>query len=257
MNLQLTYQPGETLLHQLHPLLKLGWGAMLTSLVFIVQVPWFTLLLTVVLFMILSLLNSRFYQLRRFRLLLFTALMIALLQVIFLDSGSALVQIGPLSVTELGLIRGVHLGARFLAVIFISYLFVLTTSPNQLAYALMRAGLPYRFGFTLVTAMRLIPIFEQESLTVYRAQLVRGVSYDRKHISTLLKFFRSLLLPMLISAMSKVDAMSLSMEGRSFGRYPKRTYFRTWQTGRWDRVFGWGLGLIVIITAWIILEVKH
>ncbi len=73
--------------------------------------------------------------------------------------------------------RGSHVGARFLDVVLLSYLFVLTTEPNLLAYGLMQVGLPYRFGFALVTALRLVPVFEKEGETVYRAQLARGIAY--------------------------------------------------------------------------------
>lgn len=255
MKLQLTYQPGGTVLHKLHPLIKLGWVTALTGLLFLAPSPWVAPLLTGMLLLAFPLLGFSFDDLRGFRLLLVTALLIALLQVVFLERGSVVLVIGPLSVTDQALLRGVYLGTRFLVVILLSYLFVLTTSPNQLAYALMRAGLPYRFGFTLVTALRLIPIFEEEALTVYRAQLVRGVSYRQKKITTLIKAFRMLLLPMLISAMSKVDALAVSMEGRCFGRYPTRTYYKQWERSSWNLVFGVGLGALVVFTsAWMFLE---
>jgi len=51
---------------------------------------------------------------------------------------------------------------RFLNIIGASYLFVATTDPNRLAYALMQAGLPYRYGFMLITALRFIPLFQLE-----------------------------------------------------------------------------------------------
>ncbi|MGI6708007.1 MAG: hypothetical protein ACOX33_02585 [Dethiobacteria bacterium] len=42
--------------------------------------------------------------------------------------------------------HGLLLVFRFLNIIGSSYLFVATTDPNRLAYALMQAGLPYRYG---------------------------------------------------------------------------------------------------------------
>ena len=253
MKQQLTYQDGTSLLHQLHPLIKLAWLVVLTVLVFVLQLPWFALPLVLLLVAIFPLLGINLLHLRGIRTLFATALLIGLLQIVFDRSSDVLLQIGPVGISTQGLLRGGYLAARFLAVIFLSYLFVLTTSPNHLAYALMRAGLPYRFGFTIVTALRMIPIFEQEALTVYRAQLVRGVSYNRGRISTLIRSFRILLLPMLISAINKVDALSISMEGRCFGRYPQRTYFRTWQTSPRDRLFGWMLLLLTVITIGLII----
>jgi energy-coupling factor transport system permease protein len=128
---------------------------------------------------------------------------------------------------------GVYVSGRFLSVILLSYLFVLTTDPNDLAYALMRAGLPYRYGYALITALRLVPTFEQEGQIVYSAQLARGVQYDIRSPRRLLSLARQFFLPLLVSALGKVDVLAVSMEGRCFGKHPQRTFLRgvraTWR----------------------------
>jgi energy-coupling factor transport system permease protein len=91
---------------------------------------------------------------------------------------------------------------------------------------MMQIGVPYRYGFALITAIRLVPIFEQEATTVYHAQLTRGVQYDRRNLRRILLYAQQFTLPMLSSALSKVDSLAVSMEGRCFGKYSKRTYLR-------------------------------
>lgn len=103
---------------------------------------------------------------------------------------------------------------------------MLTTSPNDLAYALIQTGVPYRYGFALVTAIRLVPVFEEEASIVYQAQLARGIQYDSRNLKRFLILARQFLLPMLVSALSKVDSLSVSMEGRCFGKYKNRTFLR-------------------------------
>jgi len=252
MKPRIIYHPGTSLLHTLHPLIKVAWLVALTGLVFVIQHPGFNLGLTILLLSFFPLLGIKLTELRGARALLVTALLIALLQILFIDSGNLVGQLGPLEITGEGISRGIYLAARFLTVILLGYLFVLTTSPNELAYALMRAGLPYRYGFTLVTALRMIPLFEHEALIVYRAQRVRGVTYQQKNLRDLLKSVNSLLLPMLVSAMSKVDALSISMEGRCYGKYPTRTYYRIRKTTRGDILAG--LGLVCLITAVIVIK---
>jgi energy-coupling factor transport system permease protein len=99
----------------------------------------------------------------------------------------------------------------------------------------MRAGLPYRYGFALITALRLVPTFEQEGQVVYNAQLARGVRYDVRSPRRFLTLARQFVLPLLVSALGKVDALAVSMEGRCFGKYPTRTFLRevraTWRDG--------------------------
>ena len=155
---------------------------------------------------------------------------------IFTQGSDTLLRIGPINITQAGIERGIYLAGRLLSVILLSYLFVLTTDPNDLAYALMRVGLPYRYGFVLITALRLVPIFEQEAQIVYQAQLARGIAYDRGGIKRFLTLARQFFLPLLVSAMSKVDALAVSMEGRCFGKYPHRTFLRQVHFTRRDAV---------------------
>jgi energy-coupling factor transport system permease protein len=88
----------------------------------------------------------------------------------------------------------------------------------------MKLGLPYRYGFMLVTALRLAPILEKEAQTIYRAQLVRGIQYDRGNIKKLFLLIQQFLTPLIISALRRADRLVFSMEGRGFGRYKNRTY---------------------------------
>ncbi|HUV74077.1 MAG TPA: energy-coupling factor transporter transmembrane component T, partial [Anaerolineae bacterium] len=125
------------------------------------------------------------------------------------------------------------------------------TDPSSLAYALMQIGLPYRYGFVLITALRLAPIFEVESNTVYQAQLTRGVKYDVRSPRKFVTLARQLILPLLVSALSKVDELAVSMEGRCFGKYPTRTYRRTTRYTKWDFLALVLLAVGLIAVAWI------
>ncbi len=252
MKPRIAYHAGDSVLHRLHPLLKLGWMIAATLLVFLfpgITVPG---VLLAGLLLCFRLIRVRLRDLRGFRLLLLTSVGIMLLQVIFSRTGEPLFMLGPIPLTGQGLARGLYLGARFIVVILSSYLFVLSTSPNQLAYALMRAGLPYRFGFTLVTALRMIPIFEAEALIVYRAQLVRGVTYSGKNLRVFWRNLQSFLLPLLVSAIHKVDALSISMEGRCYGMHRTRTYFgaREGFRGDWPA----GVGLVLTLSAALVIK---
>jgi energy-coupling factor transport system permease protein len=177
----------------------------------------------------------RLGRVRGVRLFISTALLLGILQVLFLREGAVLVEIGPLTVTAGGVEASIYVAGRFLSVILLSYLFVLTTEPNDLAFALMRTGLSYRYGFALITALRLVPTFEQEGQIVYNAQLARGVQYDVRSPRRFLTLARQFFLPLLISALGKADTLAVSMEGRCFGKYPTRTFLRevraTWLDG--------------------------
>ncbi len=256
MKHHITYHPGETLLHRLHPLVKAGWLFLLTAALFIAPAPgwiWALVLLALAAF---RLGRLPLLRLRGTRTLALTALVLGGLHLLFNRSGDALATLGPVTLTRDGLAAGLLISGRFLAVVLMSYLFVLTTDPNALAYALMRAGLPYRYGFTLITALRLVPIFEEEARIVYEAQLARGLRYDTGFQETrdprrFLRMTRQYFLPLLVSALGKVDALAVSMEGRCFGKHPRRTFLREVGMGRGDyvalAVLGMALAAIVLI----------
>ena len=75
---------------------------------------------------------------------------------------------------------------------------------------------------------------EQEGQVVYSAQLARGVQYDTRSPRRFLTLARQFFLPLLISALGKVDALAVSMEGRCFGKYSTRTFLRVVHVTRQD-----------------------
>lgn len=234
MRLRLSYQQGNSLLHRLHPLVKLAWLVALTVLLF-ASPSWLLALVLLAACLAAFPLNDFSLTKRRgMRLFISTALFLLMLQLLFNRQGETLWQIGSVVLTKQGLETGTLVAARFLCIILLSTLFVLSTSPADFAYALMQAGLPYRYGFALVSALRFAPIFEQEAIQVYQAQLARGVAYDRRDLRRLVTLFRQFSLPLLVSIFHKVNNLAYSMEGRSFGRYPDRSYYQPIRPGRID-----------------------
>lgn len=224
MRRPIAYQSGDSIVHRLHPLSKAAWLVALSLLLF--AIPQIGVVLGV-LGLVTALFVFTGLPLARqggARLALITALGLGLLQLAFTQEGTTLLALGPLTITEPGLINALFVAGRFINVVLLSYLFVLTTDPNDLAYALMQAGVPYRLGFALVTALRLVPIFEQEARTVYDAQRARGIAHDVRSPSKILTWLQRLIMPVLNGALRKVDSLAVSMEGRSFGRYPRRTF---------------------------------
>lgn len=240
-------------LARLHPLVKLAWLVVVSAAVFAYGEPLYVGgILLGLLLLARSAGAGLLGALRGRRLLLWSGLTLFLLQALFYRGSTVLFHLWPgggrLPVSLEGIERGAVVAGRFLVVVLASQLFVLVTDPSALAYALMQAGLPYRYGFALVTALRMAPVFEREATTVYQAQLTRGVRYDVGGPRRVLEILRQFLLPLLVSALRKVDALAISMEGRHFGRYPTRTFLRPLRTGPMDAWAVGGLVLFVLLT---------
>jgi len=223
---KLSFQPGTSLIHRLYPLTKLAWLLLGSVFVFILSDGILLMILAGLSLLVLTMVESSIWQVRGFRFSFTTGFILFVLYLLFDKSGIVLINPGIdlLRVTSGGLETGLRFSGRFLSIIFLSYIFILTTEPSDLAYALMKLGLPYRFGFMLVTALRLAPLMEEEGRTIYQAQLVRGIRYDRGGPKRLLLLIRQFMTPLLISALSRADKLVFSMEGRGFGRFPIRSF---------------------------------
>ncbi|MFO7991390.1 MAG: energy-coupling factor transporter transmembrane component T [Thermoplasmata archaeon] len=153
------------------------------------------------------------------------ALVIAIFaaQIIFVPKGELIAELWFIEVTRGSVETGFLIAGRFFSLITMSWLFVGTTEPRDLSSALADIGLPYRYSFLLILALRFAPIFRFELSNVQQAQKIRGLKID-KGIRGLISSVRYTTLPMLFSAMSKVNTLASSMEGRGFGAHKEKTF---------------------------------
>lgn len=237
----LTYVDNCSLLHRIHPLVKLVLLFSFSLTVFAVPSCTGEIILFCLLLISygISGLSLAFFS-RKLRFIFIFGLLIFLVQIFAVKEGVLLWQVylGSvyLSVWSEGLLMGLSMMLRFVNIIGSSYLFVATTDPNKLAYDLMQAGLPYRFGFMLITALRFIPLFYLELEQVKNAQMAKGIDMEGLSPRKLLMAVRYLLVPLVISALSKVDYLTISMESRAFGLCPTRTYMYSQDLSKNDRI---------------------
>ena len=134
---------------------------------------------------------------------------------------------GPLfPITDFGIVRGLAISSRFLLLVFSSMLFVSVTDPTLLAHSLTRLRIPYRFSFSLVIALRFLPLFDLENHTVRMAQKSRGITPEVTGLRKIIRTVQYTFFPLLVSALSRVDSLSMSMDGRGFGYSTDRSYLR-------------------------------
>ncbi|NLG32600.1 MAG: energy-coupling factor transporter transmembrane protein EcfT [Syntrophomonadaceae bacterium] len=237
----LTYLDNNSRLHRIHPLVKLVWLVCFSFTCFAAASCLAGIILFCLLLIAYGLAGmSPGFFLRKLRFILIFGIFILLIQILTVESGVLLWRLNlgsaSLSVWSEGLLGGLGLMLRFINIIGSSYLFVATTDPNRLAYSLMEAGLPYRFGFMLITALRFIPVFYLELEQVKNAQMAKGIDMEGLSPRKLIKAVRYLLIPLVISALGKVDYLTISMENRAFGLYSTRSYMYSQALSRNDLI---------------------
>ena len=225
----LSYVPGTTFIHRFHPLIKLAILIIFSLAVFSSThfLPGLLLLGFLLVTYKMAGLGLSFFW-RKLRMIIVFSFLILLVQILFVRDGFLVGEIvlgqWRLGIWSGGLLGGMGLALRFINVIASSFLFVTVTDPNHLAYSLMQAGLPYRLGFMLITALRFIPVFHRELNQVRSAQMAKGIELKKTSWRKLGQYVYYLLLPLVLSALGKVDFLTISMESRAFGLYPSRTY---------------------------------
>ncbi len=174
------------------------------------------------------------------------ALLIFVAQLIFNHTGDTLGSYWIFRLTDGGVRTGIVIAGKFLALIAMSWLFVSTTKASSLSSALTSAGFPYRYAFLPALSMRYVPTFQMELATVREAQTTRGLRLDRS-LRGLVRSVRYTTMPLLVSAMAKVNTLAASMTGRGFGIYKQRTLLEPNRMSRLDAVLVGGAVLLAVV----------
>ncbi len=116
---------------------------------------------------------------------------------------------------------------KYLATIPIVILFVSTTDPSEFASSLNRIGISYKVAYSVSLALRYIPDIQREYRDISLSQQARGLEMASKKQSLIkrLKNASSMLFPLIISSMDRIEVISNAMELRGFGKGRKRSWY--------------------------------
>jgi energy-coupling factor transport system permease protein len=206
---------------------------MLSIFVIVISDPLHMLILVLIVFAAKSRFHARGIVTKGITGFAFT---IFLAQILFNHSGEELAGYSILSITTGGVSEGVAIAGKFLCLIMMSWVFVATTTAYDLSSALITARFPYRYAFLPALAMRFVPVFRFELATVREAQVTRGMRLD-KSLKGIIRSARYTTIPMLMTAMARVNTIAASMTGRGFGMSKTRTLLRPLQMTAWDYMF--------------------
>ena len=136
---------------------------------------------------------------------------------------------GPYVVTAEQLFYHFNVVLKNACTIPIVLLFVCTTNPSEFAASLNRIGVSYKISYSVALALRYIPDIQREYRDISLAQQARGTEMSKKaSLVERLKAASSILIPLILSSMERIETISNAMELRGFGKGAKRT----WYSGR-------------------------
>ena len=114
---------------------------------------------------------------------------------------------------------------KYMAVIPIALLFIMTTNPSEFAASMNKIGISYRVGYAVAIALRYIPDVQRDYREISQAQQARGISLGKEE-KTLdrIKNSAAILFPLVLSSIQRIETISNAMELRGFGKHKKRTW---------------------------------
>ncbi len=224
----LEYSQGETLIHRLNPLTKMLLALLLCLSSF--TSGYILVAVGIIVFNIIIAAMANIAD-RAFSLL-FTLLKIGivlfLLQVFFIRTGNIILEL-PLNlyITDTGLNFSVLLVLRLAGATMPLVLMLTVTKMSDLTNIFVqKLHIPYKYTFAFTTALRFIPIFENEMRGIIEAQTARGVQFDTKNPIKKLKLVLPLCVPLLISSVKRIDGSAISAELRGFNLRKKNSGYK-------------------------------
>jgi energy-coupling factor transport system permease protein len=212
-----TYREGSSFLHRMHPLSKLVAAFAICVAAAITSNPFYVAALIV-----LQLVAAAFCAclkpcLKLVATLGSLALIVLVLQVLCVRTGTPLLQLGWFKITDDGLISGILVVLKVVCMVLPLTLAFMTTQITSLTNELVEKWhLPYKYAFTITTAIRFIPVFMEEMNAIMEAQKARGVQFDTGNIAKKISLMIPLCVPLLISSVKKTDAIAVAAELRGF-----------------------------------------
>ena len=133
---------------------------------------------------------------------------------------------GDYVITAEQLLYHLNVVLKYTCSIPIILLFVCTTNPSEFAASLNRIGVSYRISYSVALALRYIPDIQREFRDISLAQQARGNEMSKKAgILQRLKGAASILIPLVLSSIDRIETISNAMELRGFGKNKQRSWY--------------------------------
>ncbi len=131
-----------------------------------------------------------------------------------------------------------------LTLITAGMIFMSTTRNEEFVIGMIRLGLPYRVGFAISTALRLVPTIVSSVFIIAQAQRSRGLDLDSGNILERIRKYLPLLVPVFVSTIRNTNVFGMALEAKGFGAREERTFYLDVKMQRADY---WMLGLMFVI----------
>ncbi|MDR1599150.1 MAG: energy-coupling factor transporter transmembrane protein EcfT [Oscillospiraceae bacterium] len=251
------YIPGETRVHLLDPRTKLGMTFAYVALVFCARgVVGLVMAIVYIAGISIAADIPLGRMLKGLKSLTILIAMTAVMNLFFTRTGSPILKLGPVIVTDSGVKTAVYFAFRLVFLVMGTTMLTLSTSPIALTdglESLMRPLEKIRFpshelAMMMSIALRFIPTLMEETDKIMKAQASRGADFETGTLIKRAKSLVPLLAPLFISAFRRAADLALAMESRCYQGGAGRTRLNELRFGRDDALAGLVMAVMVAVT---------
>ena len=132
-------------------------------------------------------------------------------------------RLGPVAFYREGLLFALGIAVRLYNLLAAMTVLILSTRPSDLIDALVRRGLPPKFGYVMSSVLQIIPAMAAATSTILDAQRARGMETEGR-LSTRLRAYIPLMGPLVTSSLIATQERAMALEVRAFGAKGKRSF---------------------------------
>ncbi len=134
--------------------------------------------------------------------------------------------VGNITLTWEQVIYQVTKFVKYIAVVPLGMIFILTTNPSEFASSLNGVYVNYKAAFAVALTLRYFPDIQREYHDISQAQQARGL--DLSHKAKFKDRFKNALLiviPLIFSSLDRIELISNAMDLRGFAKGKTRTWY--------------------------------
>jgi energy-coupling factor transport system permease protein len=130
------------------------------------------------------------------------------------------------------------LSLKYISLLPMAMILIFTTHPSRFAGSLNKVGIPYKIAYTFNIIFRYIPDIQYEFKTIAHAQAARGMSFgkDEKSFVKRVRNLFNITIPLINSALNRIDKVTNAMDLRGFGKHNKRTWYNATEFNKKDYI---------------------
>ncbi|MFC4354237.1 energy-coupling factor transporter transmembrane component T [Chryseomicrobium palamuruense] len=147
--------------------------------------------------------------------------------------------------TQEGLLYGLQLTSKILAIGAAFLLFFRVTEIKDFVKALEDRGMPPMGAYVVLSTLTIIPEMKRQMTTIMEAQKTRGVETEGSLLIRI-RAFIPILTPLILSSIASTEERAITLESRAFSAPVKKTSLHSLSAGPADRIVPVVLGLLLV-----------